>query len=92
MVVSKEQIMALPNLHGYLKYADSVVPFRIEPIDRPTVAPSFIQRPLKPVVQKEVKERALKLVPPVSNGGSNGNGNDETKITTRMINDIDTGF
>jgi hypothetical protein len=53
MVVSKEQIMALPNLHAYWKYADSVVPFRIEPIDRPTVAPSFVQRPL---VQKEVKE------------------------------------
>lgn len=89
MVVSKEQIMALPNLHAYWKYADSVVPFRIEPIDRPTVAPSFVQRPL---VQKEVRERALKLVPPVSNGGSNGNGSNETKLTTRMINDIDTGF
>ena len=89
MVVSKEQIMALPNLHAYWKYADTVVPFRIEPIDRPTVAPSFVQRPL---VQKEVKERALKLVPPVSNGGSNGSGNEGTKITTRMINDIDTGF
>lgn len=92
LVVSKEQIMALPNLHGYWKYADSVVPFRIEPIDHPTVAPSFIQRPMKAVVQNEVKERALKLVPPTSNGGSNGNGNDETKITTRMINDIDKGF
>ncbi len=84
--------MSLPNLHGYWKYADSVVPFRIEPTDRPTLAPSFIQRPLKPVVQKEVKERTLKLVAPISTNGSNGNGNDETKITTKMIDDIDTGF
>src|ERR1043165_2118494 len=37
LVVSKEQIMALPNLHGYWKYADSVVPFRIEPKDRPRI-------------------------------------------------------
>ena len=92
LVVSKEQIMALPNLHGYWKYADSVVPFRIEPIDRPTVAPAFIQRPLKPVVQKEGKESALNLVAPVSTNGSNGNGNDDTEITTKMIDDIDTSF
>ena len=92
MVVSKEQIMSLPNLHGYWKYADSVVPFRIEPRDRPTIAPAFIQRPLKPVVQKEVKEQALKLVAAASTNGSNGNGNDDTKITKRMIDDIDTGF
>src|SRR5216684_1854169 len=62
LVVSKEQIMALPNLHGYWKYADSVVPFRIEPIDRPQLAPSFIPRPRKPVVQKELTQQALKLV------------------------------
>src|SRR5213082_4139813 len=43
-VVSKEQIMALPNLHGYWKYADSVVQFAIEPVDRRQVAPSFIPR------------------------------------------------
>src|ERR1700694_2228157 len=91
LVVSKEQIMALPNLHGYWKYADSVVPFRIEPRDRPTVAPAFIQRPLKPIVQKEVKERALKLVGPASLE-SNGNGKTKTKITSEMIDDIDTGF
>ena len=91
LVVSKEQIMALPNLHGYWKYADAVVPFRIEPIDRPTVAPSFIQRPQKPVVRKELKERALALVAPAS-VDSNGNGKHEKKITTRMIDDIETDF
>src|SRR6266540_1563978 len=74
-VVSKEQIMALPNLHGYWKYADSVVPFRIEPIDRPQVAPSFIPRPRKPVIQKEVKDKALQLVAGAAIGNGNGNRN-----------------
>ena len=90
--------MALPNLHGYWKYADSVVPFRIEPIDRPQVAPSFIPRPRKPVVQKEVKEQALKLVASASNGlvatapNGNGQGKHSTEITSEMIDDIDIGF
>jgi hypothetical protein len=93
-VVSKEQIMALPNLHGYWKYADSIVPFEIEPIDRPQVTPSFIQRPCKPVVQKELKQQALKLVGSGStaNGNGNGNGKRATEITSEMIDDLDTGF
>ncbi len=92
LVVSKEQIMALPNLHGYWKYADSVVPFRIEPIDRPTIAPSFIQRPRKPVVQKELKQQALQLVASASTANGNGKGENSTKITTRMIDELDRGF
>ena len=86
-VVSKEQIMALPNLHGYWKYGDSVVPFRIDPMDRPKVAPSFIPRPAKPVVQKELKEETLKITAP-----SSGNGEHSTEITTGMIDDVDTEF
>jgi len=43
-VVSKEQIMSLPNLHGYWKYGDAVVPFRIEPQSYPSVARAFIPR------------------------------------------------
>lgn len=43
-VVSKEQIMALPNLRGYWKYSDAVVRFRIKPVDRPRVALAFIPR------------------------------------------------
>ena len=90
--------MALPNLHGYWKYADSVVPFRIEPIDRPQVAPSFIARPQKPVIQKAIKGQALKVVANASNGlistASNGNGQGKhsTEITSEMIDDIDIGF
>ena len=61
-VVSKEQIMALPNLHGYWKYADSVVPFRIEPVDRPQVAPSFIPRTVRSVVELAAIEQAPVLV------------------------------
>ena len=86
-VVSKEQIMALPNLHGYWKYGDSVVPFRIEPIDRPKVAPSFIPRPAKPVIQKELKQQTLRISAP-----GNGNGEHATEITTEMIDDVDTDF
>ena len=85
-VVSKEQIMALPNLHGYWKYGDSVVPFRIEPVDRPKVAQSFIPRPPKPIVQKELKEQTLKITAP------SGNGEHATEITTEMIDDVDTEF
>ena len=86
-VVSKEQIMALPNLQGYWKYGDSVVPFRIEPIDRPKVAESFIPRPPKPVIQKELKQQTLGI-----NAPSSGNGEHATEITTEMIDDVDTEF
>lgn len=48
-VVSKEQIMALPNLHFYWKYGDAVVPFRIEPIKRPKRAAAFVPRQPRPV-------------------------------------------
>ncbi len=36
--------MALPNLRGYWKYSDSVVRFRIKPVDRPRVALAFVRR------------------------------------------------
>ena len=45
--------MALPNLHGYWKYSDSVVPFRIKPVDRPMVAQSFIRRMPQSVIEFE---------------------------------------
>lgn len=43
-VVSKEQIMSLPNLHGYWKYSDKVVPFRISVRKWQPVAEDFITR------------------------------------------------
>lgn len=98
VVVSKEQIMALPNLHGYWKYADSVVPFRIEPIDRPQVAPSFVPRPRKSIVQKELKPQPLALVASAEsasangNGDGNGNGKHTAEITSEVIEGLDVGF
>jgi type IV secretory pathway TraG/TraD family ATPase VirD4 len=53
LVVSKEEIMALPNLHGYWKYSDVVVPFRIKAADRQIVAPASIRRTAQSVVQSE---------------------------------------
>lgn len=52
-VVSKEQIMALPNLSGYWKHSDSVVRFRIKPVDRPRVALSFMPRIARSVTEPE---------------------------------------
>ena len=86
--------MALPNLHGYWKYADSVVPFEIEPVDRPQIAPSFIPRPPNASVQKELKQQALKLVGSSSTANANGNGISKraTEITSEMIDDLDNDF
>jgi type IV secretory pathway TraG/TraD family ATPase VirD4 len=50
-VISKEQIMALRNLHGYWKYSDAVVPFRIQPVQREQVAHAFITRTVRSVVE-----------------------------------------
>ncbi len=43
-VVSREQIMGLRNLHGYWKYSDAVVSFRMEAQERPVVAHRFTPR------------------------------------------------
>ncbi|HYX29263.1 MAG TPA: type IV secretion system DNA-binding domain-containing protein [Pyrinomonadaceae bacterium] len=59
LVVSKEQVMALPNLHGYWKYSDVVVPFRIKPVDRPTIAPAFNRRTPQAAIQSEESARPL---------------------------------
>jgi hypothetical protein len=47
--VSKEQIMSLPDLHGYWKYSDMVVPFRLQLAPVHVVARGFIGRELKPM-------------------------------------------
>ena len=49
--------MALPNLNGYWKYGDAVVPFRIEPIDRPKLAHAFLPRQSRPLVQPELPKQ-----------------------------------
>jgi type IV secretory pathway TraG/TraD family ATPase VirD4 len=54
-VVSKEQIMALRNLHGYWKYSDAVVPFRIQPVEREQIAHAFVRRNVRSVVEQPVE-------------------------------------
>jgi hypothetical protein len=43
-VVSREQIMALPKLHGFWKYQDMVVPFHFEARNWPVRGERFIPR------------------------------------------------
>ena len=43
-VVSKEEIMSLPDLHGYWKYGDAVVPFRLPLAPVRIVAEDFVER------------------------------------------------
>lgn len=61
-VVSKEQVMSLPNFHGYWKYGDRVVPFRIEPRSWGKVTEDFIPRRK----QVEAPPAAVAALPPPS--------------------------
>lgn len=87
-VVSKEQIMALPNLNGYWKYGDAVVPFRIEPIKRERRTSGFVPRPTLPLV-KPAPPQPLPVAPPTF---ATGNGHDhkrETEITIEATGEAD---
>jgi len=64
-VVSKEQIMALQNLHGYWKYSDAVVPFRIQPVEREQVAHAFVRRNVRSVVEQPTEPAPLLAEPPI---------------------------
>lgn len=46
--ISKEEIMSLPDLHGYWKYADVVVPFRLPLAPVKIVARGYIPREMIP--------------------------------------------
>ncbi|MFS8087068.1 MAG: type IV secretory system conjugative DNA transfer family protein, partial [Acidobacteriota bacterium] len=48
-VVSKEEIMALPNLHGYWKHHQFVVPFCIRPLVFKNPVKSFVERSSPPI-------------------------------------------
>jgi hypothetical protein len=72
-VVSKEQIMALPNKCGYWKYADQVVPFRITAHNWPRIAKGFIPRP-EPKAAAETKPQVAINVPaPQGNATADAN-------------------
>ncbi len=59
--------MALRNLHGYWKYSDAVVPFRIQPVQREQVAHAFIRRTVRSVVEPTVptSDTPVRLEEPV---------------------------
>jgi hypothetical protein len=46
--ISKEEIMSLPDLHGYWKYGDAVVPFRLPLANVRIVVRGYIARELPP--------------------------------------------
>jgi Type IV secretion-system coupling protein DNA-binding domain len=86
-VVSKEQIMALPNLHFYWKYGDAVVPFRIDPIGRPKRAAAFVPRQPRPVGEPR------QTLPAHSPAKANEHEQvDELEITPQDADPLDTRF
>jgi len=98
-IVSKEQIMALPNLHGYWKYGNEVVPFRIEPKDRPRVARAFIPRQRRVVTRQEPKHSLPDQIPLnlSAQPRSSASGNDDNRkrsegITAEVSSDLDIRF
>jgi len=86
-VVSKEQIMALPNLHFYWKYGDAVVPFRIEPIKRPKRAAAFVPRQPRPVGEPR---QLLPAQPPAK--ANEHEQVDELEIAPQDGDPLDTRF
>jgi hypothetical protein len=93
---SKEQIMALKDLHGYWKYSDVVVPFRIEPLELPSIAPQFMKRfPLPPAEQMRLPERGE--LPTANWSGrtvysGEPDRNCSTEITAEPSDDLDLKF
>jgi len=88
-VVSKEQIMALPNLHFYWKYGDAVVPFRIEPIKRPKRAPAFVLRQSRPDTRLELPQP----LPAHASAKANDHEQvDELEIAPQDADPLDTRF
>ena len=59
-VVSKEEIMSLPNLHGYWKYEDKVVPFRYKARAYGLVAHGF--KPRQAIIAAPLEE--AEMTPP----------------------------
>src|SRR6185503_19637919 len=86
-VVTKEQIMALPNLHGYWKYGDAIVPFRIEPQDRPLRARAFIPRQPRQLSPPELP----KPLPGAASIPATGNGHEQERSTEIEVLTDDTG-
>ncbi len=83
-VVSKEEIMSLPNLHGYWRFENVVVPFRIQPLDLKNVAYSFIERKSPPAVSRVSPQVQIAL--PLQNA------KEAPELATAALEDIDISF
>jgi hypothetical protein len=93
LVVNKEQIMALPNLDGYWKYGDAIVPFRIEPQDRTQRARAFIPRQSRQVNQLELpKELPAAVSTPATGNGHEQQRNAEIEIVTDDTGELERRF
>lgn len=62
-VISKEEIMSLTDLHGYWKYGDVVVPFRLPLAPVRVVANGYVER----TVKKDSIEHRPNTTPPPQN-------------------------
>ena len=101
-VVSKEEIMALPNLSGYWKYSNSVVRFHIQPVDRRRVALAFMrrnaqsltepQRPTPPAIEQPADcQLALPLVEITQPTYSNDSHQEEEAISQELTPEVNAG-
>jgi hypothetical protein len=81
-VVSKEEIMALPNLHGYWKHETFVVRFRIRPLIFQNTNKSFIERTGPPIAPPSSRP----IIP------SNPNGHEPHEIVPNALDDLDLSF
>ena len=79
-----EEIMSLPNLHGYWKYENVVVPFRIEPLALRNIADSFVERKAPPAVSR--------VSDPVQTTAPHENGKETHEIATDVLDEIDISF
>ncbi len=64
--ISKEEIMALPDLHGYWKYGDAVVPFRLPLAPVKVITRGYIPRelPARGIDLKKVQDNSNRLPEP----------------------------
>jgi type IV secretory pathway TraG/TraD family ATPase VirD4 len=96
VVVTPEQISALPNLNGYWKYGDAVVPFRIEPMKLKKRTDAFVPRPAqKKVTPAPLPESAvapskeLAVAPPKLAPANEHDLRHETDLEIDLIPDPD---
>ena len=87
LVVSREQIMALPNLHGYWKYGDAIVPFRIEPQHRPQRVRAYVTRQSRPINPLELPQ----ALPAPDSTPAHGDGHEQEATTATSALTDDTG-